>query len=100
MKLTFELEETTISNIQNNLDPFAKLFDHDLLKMCWILLGIAILIFTNPYYFLIILYEKHGEDWMKRSLYNQLIGQASYPIILHNLVCDQPLQIFVAGVKS
>ena len=100
MKLTFELEETTISNIQNNLDPFAKLFDHDLLKMCWILLGIAILIFTNPYYFLIILYEKHGEDWMKRSLYNQLIGQASYPIILHNLVCEQPLQIFVAGVKS
>ena len=100
MKLTFELEETKIRDIQNNLDPFAELFDHVLLKICWILLGIAILIFTNPYYFLIILYEKHGEDWMKRSLYNQLIGQASYPIILNNLVCEQPLQIFVAGVKS
>ena len=87
MKLTFELEEITISDVQNNFDPFADLFDHVLLKICWILLGIAILIFSNPYYFLLILYEKHGEDSMKRSLYNQLIGQASYPTILHNLVC-------------
>ena len=92
MKLTFELEETTISDIQNNLDPFAELFDHVLLKICWILLGIAILIFSNPYYFLVILYEKHGEDSMKRSLNNQLISQASYPIILHNLVC-KPLHL-------
>ena len=86
MKLTFELKDTTISDIQSNLDPFAELFDHVLLKICWILLGVAILIFSNPYYFLIILYEKHGEDRMKRSLYNQLISQASHPIILHNLV--------------
>ena len=87
MKLTFELKDTTISDIQSNLDPFAELFDHVILKICWILLGIAILIFSNPYYFLVIFYEKYGEDWMKRSLYNQLIGQVSYPIILHNLVC-------------
>ena len=92
MKLTFELKDTTISDIQSNLDPFAELFDHVLLKICWILLGIAILIFSNPYYFLLILYEKHGEDSMKRSLYNQLIGQASYPTILHNLVC-KPLYL-------
>ena len=92
MKHTFELEEITISDIQSNLDPFAELFDHVLLKICWILLGITILFFSNPYYFLIILYEKHGEDWMKRSLYNQLISQASHPIILHNLVC-KPLHL-------
>ena len=91
MKLTFELEETTISDIQSNLDPFAELFDNVVLKICWILFGIAILIFSNPYYFLVIFYEKYGEDWMKRSLYNQLIGQVSYPIILHNLVCVPPL---------
>ena len=88
MKHTFELEEITISDIQSSLDPFAELFDHVLLKICWILLGIAILIFSTPYYFLVILYEKHGEDSMKRSLYNQLIGQASYPTILHNMVCN------------
>jgi hypothetical protein len=29
---------------------------------------------------------------MKRSLYNQLISQASYPIILHNLV-RKPLHL-------
>ena len=87
MKLTFELKETTISDIPSNLDPFAELFDNVVLKICWILFGIAILIFSNPYYFLVIFYEKYGEDWMKRSLYNQLIGQVSYPIILHNLVC-------------
>ena len=87
MKLTFELKDIKISDIQSNLDPFAELFDHVLLKICWILLGIAILIFSTPYYFLVILYERHGEDSMKRSLYNQLIGQASYPTILHNLVC-------------
>ena len=86
MKLTFELKDTTISDIQSNLDPFAELFDHVILKICWILLGIAILIFSNPYYFLVILYEKYGEDSMKRSLHNQLIGQVAYPIILHNLV--------------
>ena len=91
MKLTFELKDTTISDIQSNLDPFAELFDHVILKICWILLGIAILIFSNPYYFLVIFYEKYGEDWMKRSLYNQLIGQVSYPIILNNLVCVPPL---------
>ena len=86
MKLTFELEETTISDIQSNLDPFAELFDDVSLKICWILFSIAILIFSNPYYFLVILYEKYGEDSMKRSLHNQLIGQVAYPIILHNLV--------------
>ena len=88
MKLAFELNDISINAIQSNLDPFAELFDHVLLKICWILLGIAILIFSNPYYFLLILYEKHGEDSMKRSLYNQLIGQASYPTILHNMVCN------------
>ena len=91
MKLTFELEETTISDIQSNLDPFAELFDIVSLKICWILFSIAIHMFSNPYYCLIIWYEKYGEDWMKRSLYNQLIGQVSYPIILHNLVCVPPL---------
>ena len=91
MKLTFELEETTISDIQSNLDPFAELFDNVALKICWILFSIAIQIFSNPYYYLIIWYEKYGEDWMKRSLYNQLISQVSYPIILQNLVCGPPL---------
>ena len=87
MNLTLELDENTISDILRHLDPFAELFDNVLLKICWIFLAFGILTLTNIYYFLIILYEKHGEDSMKRSLFNQLIGQASYPIILHNLVC-------------
>ena len=87
MKLTLELDENTFSDIQHNLDPFSELFDNVLLKICWVFLVFGILIFSNPYYFLVILYEKHGEDSMKRSLYNQLISQASYPIILHNMVC-------------
>ena len=87
MKLTFELEETTISDIQNNLDPFSELFNNFVLKICWVFLAFGILTFSNPYNYLVILYEKYGEDSMKRSLYNQLISQASYPIILHNLVC-------------
>ena len=95
MKLAFELNDISINDIQSNLDPFAELFDDVSLKICWILFSIAILIFSNPYYFLVILYEKHGEDWMKRSLYNQLISQASHPIILHNLVCT-----FAPGVQS
>jgi hypothetical protein len=86
MTLTFELENTTISDIQSNLDPFAELFDNVLLKICWTFLGFARLFLSNPYYFLVILYEKYGEDSMKRSLHNQLIGQVAYPIILHNLV--------------
>ena len=58
MKLTFELEETTISDIQSNLDPFADLFENVSLKIFWILFGIATQIFSNPYYFLVIFYEK------------------------------------------
>ena len=92
MKLTLELDENTFSDIQHNLDPFSELFDNVLLKICWVFLVFGILIFSNPYYFLVILYEKHGEDSMKRSLNNQLISQASYPIILHNLVC-KPLHL-------
>ena len=87
MKLTFESDESTISDIHRNMDILAELFDNTLLKICWIFFAIGIFLLTNIYYFLIILYDKHGEDSMKRSLFNQLIGQASYPIILHNLVC-------------
>ena len=87
MNLTFEPDECTISDIHHNMDPLAELFDNIFLKICWIFLAFGILFLTNIYYFLIILYDKHGEDSMKRSLFNQLIGQGSYPIILHNLVC-------------
>ena len=90
MKLTFESDECTISDIHHNIDTLAELFDNILLKICWIFLAIGIFLLTNIYYFLIILYDKHGEDSMKRSLFNQLIGQGSYPIILHNLVCVPP----------
>ena len=86
MNFTFESSECTISDIHHNMDPLAELFDNIFLKICWIFLAIGIILLTNIYYFLIILYDKHGEDSMKRSLFNQLIGQASYPIILHNLV--------------
>ena len=103
MKLTFELEETTISDIQNNLDPFSELFNNFLLKICWVFLAFGILTFSNTYYFLVILYQEHRDDSMKRCLYNQLISQASYPIILHNLVCAshcKPLQSYMCYASN
>ena len=86
MKLTLELGEFTISDIQRNLDPFAELFNNVSLKICWVFLAFGILTFSNTYHFLVILYEKHGDDSIKRCLYNQLISQAPYPIILHTVI--------------
>ena len=88
------MDKNAFSDIQHNLDPFSELFDNVLLKIYWVFLAFGILTFSNPYNYLVILYEKYGEDSMKRSLYNQLISQASYPIILHNLVCPSHCKPF------
>ena len=54
-----------------------------------------------------ILFDKYGNDPMKRSLYNQINGQLPYPTILSSVICTPawtwriyigPLNTFMADV--
>ena len=67
-------------------DDFVDLFDSWLVKICWGLTMVSDFVVVNVLAILSILYEKHGEDSMKRSLYNQILSQVGYPVIIQNLI--------------
>ena len=68
------------------IDDFDELFDSLSLKICW-----AFTVVTECSFFIIlllfILFEKYGEDSMKRSLYNRLNSQCTYSVIINILFC-------------
>ena len=63
------------------IDDFDELFDSLSLKICW-----AFTVVTECSFLIIlllfILFEKYGEDSMKRSLYNRLNSQCVYSVII------------------
>jgi hypothetical protein len=53
---------------------------------------------SNAFYALLILYEKYGEDIMKRSITNQLWSQVAMGMILYNCVCGAIFSLrFICG---
>ena len=63
------------------IDNFDELFDSLSLKICWaftVVTEFPMLIIC----LLFILFEKYGEDSMKRSLYNRLNSQCVYSVII------------------
>ena len=63
------------------IDDFDELFDSLSLKICWaftVVTEFPMLIIC----LLFILFEKYGEDSMKRSLYNRLNSQCVYSVII------------------
>ena len=68
------------------IDNFDELFDSLSLKICW-----AFTVVTECSFLIILLlfivFEKYGEDSMKRSLYNRLNSQCAYPVIINILFC-------------
>ena len=68
------------------IDHFEDFFNSLQVKICLSITLISELFTSNIGNALFILFEKYGEDSMKRSLYNQIISQIGYPGILSSLL--------------
>ena len=68
------------------VDEFDEISNSLSLKICQILKCLIDIFITNVLSVLYILYEKYGEDSMKRSKYNRLNSQFCYPAIISNLL--------------
>jgi hypothetical protein len=68
------------------IDDFDELFSSLSLKICWAF-TLVTKFPTTIIWLLFILFEKYGEDSMKRSLYNRLNSQCAYPVIISSLFC-------------
>ena len=54
------------------VDDFKDIFNPIVIRIAYICLWIIYVTLSNAFYTLVILYEKYGEDIMKRSINNQL----------------------------
>ena len=74
------------SHEMKDLDNFSELFTDWTVKVAWVLTLVSDLMISNLLFFLLIQFDKYGEDSMKRPLHNQLTSQIAYPIIIHNIL--------------
>jgi hypothetical protein len=79
------ISETKDDNI---LDDFKEIFNPIGISIIYFSLWIIYVTLSNAFFVLMILYEKYGEDIMKRSINNQLVSQVGLAMILHNCVCS------------
>ena len=63
----------------NDFDEISNSFS---LKICWVFTLLTDYFISNVLAVLFILYDKYGEDSMKRSLCNRLTSQFAYPVII------------------
>ena len=70
------------------LDDFKEIFDPMGIRSIYVTFWIIYVTVTNSFFILTILYEKYGEDIMKRSIDNRLWAQALSVMILYNSVCS------------
>ena len=77
-----------ISNTNNDdiIDDFKEIFNPIGIRIIYFSLWIIYVTLSNAFYALVILYEKYGEDIMKRSINNQLVSQLGLAMILHNCI--------------
>jgi hypothetical protein len=78
-----------ISNTNNDdiIDDFKEIFNPIGIRIIYFSLWIIYVTLSNAFYALVILYEKYGEDIMKRSINNQLVSQVGLAMIIRNCVC-------------
>ena len=74
------VEEITI------VDDFDEVSNSLLLKICFAFTTLTDYFVSNVLAMLFILYDKYGEDSMKRSMYNRLNSQFAYPLIISNFL--------------
>ena len=87
-KLTNLLHNITKEKDDYILDDFKEIFNPIANRIIYLSLWIIYMTLSNVFYALVILYEKYGEDIMKRSINNQLWSQAALAMIVHNCVCS------------
>ena len=85
IKSSANISETNNADI---IDDFAEIFNPLGIRIIYFLLWIIYMTLSNAFYALLILYEKYGEDTMKRSINNRLWSQVGLAMILHNCVCN------------
>ena len=64
------------------VDDFDEISNSLSLKICWVFTLLTDYFISNVLAMLFILYDKYGEDSMKRSLSNRLTSQFAYPVII------------------
>ena len=82
---SINMSETTNNDI---VDDFQDIFNPLEIRIIYFLLWIIYMTLSNVFFVILILYEKYGEDFMKRSINNRLWSQLGLLIILHNCVCS------------
>ena len=80
-----EVSEVSITQITVK-DDFEDFFDMLLIRICLTLTLLSEFFVSNVLAVLFVMFDKYGEDSMKRSLFNQIIAQVSYPIITSSLI--------------
>ena len=62
-------------------NDFSEVFDNVGLRICWGFIMMTELTFSNAFNFFFIMFDKYGEDSLKRSLNNQLISQGGFQLL-------------------
>ena len=73
-------------NDGNIIDDFKEIFNPFGIRIIYFTLWIIYMTLSNAFFALVILYEKYGEDVMKRSINNRLWSQVALAMILQNCV--------------
>ena len=68
------------------IDDFKEIFNPFGIRIIYFTLWIIYMTLSNAFFALVILYEKYGEDVMKRSINNRLWSQVALAMILQNCV--------------
>ena len=105
INITLSISDVTIDSLPNIsetkdgdiLDDFKEIFNPIGLRIAYFSLWMTYMTLGNIFYALVFLYEKYGEDIMKRSINNQLWGQVGLSMILLNLCCTIFLLRFIFG---
>ena len=97
-----EIFNNTLTKIDLINDDFSEEFDSRSLKTCIGLTTFTELFISIPLFYFLILFDKYGEDAMKRSLYNYLSSQIAYPVIVL-IIFNRPFEVwrvFVGPLNS
>ena len=74
-------------NSKEDVDDFKNLLNTPSVKIISGILSFFLISFTNAFNILVLMFEKHGGDPLKRSLINQLTAEIGYSMIIHNTIC-------------
>ena len=74
-------------NSKERVDDFEDLLNTSSIKISSGILCFLLITFTNAFNILVLMFEKHGGDPLKRSLINQITAEIGYSMIIHNTIC-------------